>query len=99
MFSYPIPFFLLSILVLWLSARIGAFVRRQHPLSDDDREDFGFVQAATLTLLGLIIGFSFSMAIGRYDLRRNYEEAEANLGGHPNPAIEGQLKTGHRETA
>ena len=81
MFNYPIPFFLVSILVLWLSARVGAFVRRQHPLSDDDREDFGFVQAATLTLLGLIIGFSFSMAIGRYDLRRNYEEAEANAIG------------------
>jgi hypothetical protein len=25
--------------------------------------------------------------------------AEIDLGGHPNPAIEGQLKTGHRETA
>ena len=81
MFNYPIPFFLLSILVLWLSARIGASVRRKHPLSDEDREDFGFVQAATLTLLGLIIGFSFSMAIGRYDQRRNFEEAEANAIG------------------
>jgi hypothetical protein len=81
MFNYPIPFFLLSILVLWLSARIGAFLRRKHPLSDEDREDFSFVQTATLTLLGLIIGFSFSMAIGRYDQRRNYEEAEANAIG------------------
>lgn len=39
------------------------------------------VQAATLTLLALIIGFSFSMAISRYDLRKNYEEAEANAIG------------------
>ena len=39
------------------------------------------VVAATLTLLGLIIGFSFSMAIGRYDQRKNYEEAEANAIG------------------
>jgi hypothetical protein len=39
------------------------------------------VQAATLTLLGLIIGFSFSMAISRYDQRKNYEEAEANAIG------------------
>ena len=37
--------------------------------------------AATLTLLGLIIGFSFSMAISRYDQRKNYEEAEANAIG------------------
>jgi hypothetical protein len=39
------------------------------------------VIAATLTLLGLIIGFSFSMAVSRYDLRKNYEEAEANAIG------------------
>ncbi len=32
-------------------------------------------------LLGLIIGFSFSMAISRYDQRKNYEEAEANAIG------------------
>jgi len=36
---------------------------------------------ATLTLLALIIGFSFSMAIGRYDQRKDYEEAEANAIG------------------
>jgi hypothetical protein len=39
------------------------------------------VVAATLTLLGLIIGFSFSMASSRYDQRKNYEEAEANAIG------------------
>ena len=37
--------------------------------------------ASTLTLLGLLIGFSFSMAINRYDQRKNYEEAEANAIG------------------
>jgi hypothetical protein len=39
------------------------------------------VQGATLTLLGLIIGFTFSMALGRYDQRKNYEEEEANAIG------------------
>jgi hypothetical protein len=39
------------------------------------------VVASTLTLLGLIIGFSFSMALSRYDLRKNYEEAEAKAIG------------------
>ncbi len=33
---------------------------------------------ATLTLLALLIGFSFSMAINRYDQRKIYEEDEAN---------------------
>ena len=81
MLNYPRIFFLFSLLVLWLAAQIGASLRRRRPLKDDEREDFGVVQAATLTLLGLIIGFSFSMAIGRYDQRKNYEEAEANAIG------------------
>jgi hypothetical protein len=45
------------------------------------REDFGVVQTSTLTLLALIVGFTFSMALGRYDQRKNYEEAEANAIG------------------
>jgi hypothetical protein len=54
----------------------------RHALVETDlREDFSLVQGAALTLLGLIIGFSFSMATGRYDLRKNYEEAEANAIG------------------
>jgi hypothetical protein len=32
-------------------------------------------------LLALIIGFSFSIAIGRYEQRRDYEEAEAKAIG------------------
>ncbi len=52
------------------------------PLYDDkEQDDFDLVLTGTLTLLGLIIGFSFSMAINRYDLRKNYEEEEANAIG------------------
>ena len=50
-------------------------------LTDDVRGDFGIIEAATLTLLSLLIGFSFSMAVDRYNLRKNYEEAEANAIG------------------
>jgi hypothetical protein len=39
------------------------------------------LEAATLTLLGLIVAFSFSMAISRYDQRKNYEAEEANAIG------------------
>ena len=81
MLSYPGILFLFSLLVLWLSAQMGAYLRRRRPLKDDERDDFNIVEAATLTLLGLIIGFSFSMATTRYDLRKNYEEAEANAIG------------------
>jgi hypothetical protein len=39
------------------------------------------IAVATLTLLGLIIGFTFSKAINRYEQRRNYEPEEANAIG------------------
>ncbi|CNE26043.1 Uncharacterised protein [Yersinia rohdei] len=80
--DYPIILFLLSLALLYSSAYIGqAFFRRGRELDDNIRENFTVIQGATLTLLGLIIGFSFSMAISRYDLRKNYEEAEANAIG------------------
>jgi hypothetical protein len=65
--DYPLLVFVGSFLALWLSAQIGASVlRRRRSLADEAREDFSVILAATLTLLGLIIGFSFSMATNRY---------------------------------
>jgi hypothetical protein len=80
--DYPLRVFVISLFVLWLSTRIGAvFLKKRRDLEQDVREDFDVILAATLTLLGLIIGFSFSMAISRYDQRKIYEEAEANAIG------------------
>ena len=80
--NFPLVIFALSFVVLWLSEWFGAsFHQKRGNLEEDDRDDFSLVAAATLTLLGLIIGFSFSMAISRYDQRKNYEEAEANAIG------------------
>jgi hypothetical protein len=79
--DYPFAVFAVVLLLLWLSSKAGAALRRRYPLVDSAREDFGVIQAATLTLLGLILGFSFSMAISRYDQRKNLEEAEANAIG------------------
>jgi hypothetical protein len=47
MFNYPLLFFPLSIGMLWLSAQIGALWTKGRSLSEDERADFGFVQAAT----------------------------------------------------
>jgi hypothetical protein len=78
----PLLVFVFFFFVLWFSARIGAFVhRRQRKVAEEIHEDLGVILAATLTLLALIIGFSFSMAISRYDQRKNFEEAEANAIG------------------
>jgi hypothetical protein len=80
--DFPRVIFAVSFVLLWLSEWIGAvFRQRRRDLEKDDREDFNLIAAATLTLLGLIIGFSFSMAISRYDQRKTYEEAEANAIG------------------
>ena len=79
--DYPLLVFLLSFGTMWFSAWLGPFLRKRLELHASVREDFGLIMAATLTLLGLIIGFSFSMATGRYDQRKNLEEAEANAIG------------------
>ena len=80
--NFPRLVFVVSLIVLWLSACLGHLIcHRLRPLKEEEREDFGIVQAAILTLLGLLIGFAFSMAISRYDQRKNYEEAEANAIG------------------
>ena len=72
----------LSLVMLWLSVQIGvSFRKKRRNLEENERDDFGIIMAAILTLLGLIIGFSFSMAITRYDQRKNLEEAEANAIG------------------
>lgn len=48
---------------------------------NETSSDLGIIQTATLTLLGLIIGFTFSMAIDRHDQRKILEESEANAIG------------------
>jgi len=81
--NYPILVFIISVLLLWAAALAGSRFRlsRKSQLAEDMREDFGVLLGASLTLLGLIIGFSFSMATSRYDQRKNYEEEEANAIG------------------
>jgi len=73
--------FAFSFVILSLSVQIGAFVGYQRPIREDERNDLDVVISSSLTLLALIIGFSFSMALSRYDQRKNYEEEEANAVG------------------
>jgi hypothetical protein len=81
-FGHPVILGVVSFVAMWIAAWLGAaYVRRRYALDEKLREDFGVILAAALTLLGLIIGFSFSVATGRYDQRKNYEEAEANAIG------------------
>jgi hypothetical protein len=77
------PFFVLlgSLIVFSASGWIGTRLHRLLQIGESDKESFSFVLGGTLTLLGLIVGFTFSMAVGRYDQRKNREEQEANAIG------------------
>ena len=79
---HPMLVFALSFIAMCASAGIGALLRKYRRRAEEDmHEDFGVILTSTLTLLALIIGFSFSMAITRYDQRKNLEEEEANAIG------------------
>jgi hypothetical protein len=67
----PLLVLTLSLVALWLSTRIGVSFRKQRRSpEEDEHEDFVLIVSATLTLLALIIGFSSSTAINRYDQRK-----------------------------
>jgi len=81
-FDGPFAVFALALIAQGLAAYIGDVLRkRAHVFRQGERHDFNTVQAATFTLLALIIGFTFSMAVSRYDQRKTLEEAEANAIG------------------
>jgi len=80
--NHPVLVFVVTVAVLAASARFGAALRKgRDDMDEKERADYGIILAAILTLLGLIIGFTFSMASTRYDQRKNYEEEEANAIG------------------
>jgi len=80
--NHPVIFFVVNLILLWSSAQCGALLRKKHhPIPLEDAHDHSLVLGATLTLLGLLIGFTLSMAVGRYDQRKSYEEEEAKAIG------------------
>jgi hypothetical protein len=80
--DHEFTFLAVSLLAFWFSGWIGALLRARHgSISEELRDYFTLILGAALTLLGLIIAFTFSMAVSRYDQRKNYEEQEANAIG------------------
>jgi hypothetical protein len=80
--DFPFLVFGIAFLAQWFSAWLADWSRVWiRPLREREREDLGVVLSAALTLLGLLIAFSFSMATSRDDQRKNFEEAEANAIG------------------
>ncbi|SRR6266513_1993441 len=77
-FSSWFVFAILAIVLLALSEfgwRVGLARSRAKP---EKTKDGGSVPAAVLTLLGLLLGFTFAMAVSRHDTRRELVVQEAN---------------------
>jgi hypothetical protein len=82
MMDSPALLFAICLIGLWGSAQAGAYLsRRRGKLDEAERTDLGVILTAVLTLLSLIIGFTFSMSVSRYNQRKDHERAEANAIG------------------
>ena len=78
----PLLVLAVTLPVFWIAARLGDWLHtRERDHEREGEEDLRFVLGGALTLLGLIIGFTFAMAISRYEQRKNYEEQEGNAIG------------------
>lgn len=92
--TYPfMPLWLFTLLffvTLLLSREFGTYLRRRRnrraqlasgAQGEGEDKDDSFAMTAVLSLLALLIGFTFSLALGRYDDRRNLVVKEANAIG------------------
>lgn len=71
--------FAILVVVLPALSEFGWRVGVAHSqVKSDKTRDGGSVPAAVLTLLGLLLGFTFAMAVGRHDARRELVVQEAN---------------------
>ena len=79
--DHPLTVFFVTVVILWVASRTGALLREIRPGLQLEGSHFNLAVGATLTLLGVIVGFTFSMALSRYDQRKGLEEQEANAIG------------------
>jgi hypothetical protein len=71
--------FLALAAALELGFRLGR--RRHDPTDAHIAQHVTSLQAAALTLLALLLGFTFAMAVSRYDARKSLVQAQANAIG------------------
>lgn len=79
--DYPAVVFVICLVLFWIATLIARALYRRYHAEEIDTDNYSLLMGAVLTILGLLIGFTFSMAISRYDMRKNYEEEEANAIG------------------
>ncbi len=82
LFDHPLLFFPLVALLLLLTGSIGAWLKSTRTDAVSEASDtLKTLEGAVLGLLGLLLGFSFAMGVGRYDARKQLEIDEANAIG------------------
>jgi hypothetical protein len=74
------------LLTLLLAGLLGAWLaRKTQGAPDSDKDDDagmeGYIVSATLALLGLLLGFTFALAVDRFEIRRSLVLQEANAIG------------------
>jgi hypothetical protein len=78
----PLLLFVVSFGLQWAAARAGVRLRSRRKTPDTaDSSDFETARNVAFTLLAVIIGFTLSMSVSRFDQRKSCEEAEANAIG------------------
>jgi hypothetical protein len=79
---HPLALFAFALIVQGLGAYLGHILgKRREAVTGSERADLNVILGATMTLLALVIGFTFAMAISRYDERKDLEAAEATAIG------------------
>ena len=74
--------FVVSLIVLWLGILLGVWVRSSRTeVVESESKVLTVLEGALLTLFGLLMGFTFSMAVSRYDMRKLLVVTEANAIG------------------
>ena len=78
----PLVFALLSVLLLLVGMVLGTRIRESRlEIIERESKIITVLEGALLTLFGLLIGFTFSMAVSRYDTRKTLVLTEANAIG------------------
>jgi hypothetical protein len=78
----PVVFFTGTLVLLWLGLMVGSWIQQRcKAIIEGEKDLLRTVQGALLTLFGLLLGFMFSMAVGRYEQRSQLIVEEANAIG------------------
>jgi hypothetical protein len=76
---HPALFLVGTLFLFWLACVLGSWLRVRHERAiSAENNTFRTVEGAVLTLTGLLLGFTFSMAVNRYEHRRDLEIREAD---------------------